>query len=109
MGLAVGGGGFHGGRGGGPGFPGAGSGGRGAGGAGSTGSAGNYLCNRCGRTGHSMKYCPTLGDPRFDPEMRLMNIPKAGRKKVASLEGIDTAHKTVSCFSNSNLAKACIV
>jgi hypothetical protein len=54
-----------------------------------------FLCNRCQRTGHIAKFCPTLGDARFDPEIRLMNVPKTGRKTVSSLEGIDTSTATV--------------
>lgn len=55
----------------------------------------NYTCTRCGKSGHNAKYCPTLGDPSYDPEIRLLNIPKVSRKKVTSLDGIDTSNKKV--------------
>jgi hypothetical protein len=58
-------------------------------------TAGGYTCNRCGKTGHIAKYCPTVGDASFDPEIRLMNVPKTGRKVVSSLDGIDTSTSTV--------------
>ncbi len=58
-------------------------------------AGGGYACTRCGKTGHNMKYCPTNGDPAFDPEIRLMNIPKNSKRRVASLEGVDTNNKTV--------------
>lgn len=61
--------------------------------------AGGYPCTRCGRLGHSAKYCNTIGDPKYDPAIYLQNIPKAARKRVTSLEGIDTAHKTVRSSS----------
>lgn len=57
--------------------------------------SGGYACIRCGKTGHLVKFCPTIGDPRFDPEIRLTNIPKFSRKKVTSLEGVDTSNKMV--------------
>jgi hypothetical protein len=57
--------------------------------------AGAYTCNRCQKTGHYAKFCPTLGDPSFDPEIRLMNVPRTGRKVVNTLEGIDTTMSTV--------------
>lgn len=55
----------------------------------------NYHCHRCGQSGHYIKYCPTNGDPNFDPVNRLLNVPQANRKKLTNLEGIDTANKTV--------------
>ena len=59
------------------------------------GGGGGYTCNRCGKTGHIAKFCPTVGDAAFDPEIRLMNVPRTGRKTVSSLEGIDTSMSTV--------------
>lgn len=59
----------------------------------------NYVCNRCGKPGHNVKYCPTNGDPNFDPEIRLLNIPKVARRKVTSLDGIDTTNKKVMIYS----------
>jgi len=53
------------------------------------------ICNRCHKTGHYAKYCPTIGDAAFDPEVRLMNVPRTGRKTVTTLEGIDTSMSTV--------------
>lgn len=58
----------------------------------------NYVCNRCGKPGHNVKYCPTNGDPNFDPEIRLLNIPKVARRKVTSLDGIDITNKKVISY-----------
>lgn len=54
-----------------------------------------YTCHRCGQQGHYIKFCPTNGDPNFDPVNRLLNVPMANRKKFTNLEGVDTANKTV--------------
>lgn len=56
----------------------------------------NYPCNRCKKMGHHFKYCPTIGDPSYDQEQHLSNIPKATRNKVKALEGLDITGKTVS-------------
>ena len=81
-------------------------------------AGGGYACTRCGKTGHNMKYCPTNGDPAFDPEIRLMNIPKNSKRRVASLEGVDTNNKTVvensdgtfEIFESSGLEKlGCVI
>lgn len=88
----------RGGRGGGFGGPGGGFGGGGGGGPGFNkppGASNTYICNRCQKPGHTAKFCPTNGDPAFDPEIRLMNVPRTGRKTVSSLEGIDTSMSTV--------------
>jgi hypothetical protein len=61
-----------------------------------------YVCSRCGKSGHNVKYCPTNGDPNFDPEIRLLNIPKVSRRKVASLEGIDISNKKVMSVTGSH-------
>ena len=42
-----------------------------------------------------MKFCPTLGDPTYDTDNRLVNIPKNTILTVESLEGIDTTNKMV--------------
>eukprot|EP00601_Ochromonadales_sp_CCMP2298_P003967 CAMPEP_0173182952 /NCGR_PEP_ID=MMETSP1141-20130122/8128_1 /TAXON_ID=483371 /ORGANISM="non described non described, Strain CCMP2298" /LENGTH=406 /DNA_ID=CAMNT_0014106113 /DNA_START=25 /DNA_END=1242 /DNA_ORIENTATION=+ len=57
--------------------------------------AGGFLCNRCLKPGHIAKHCPTSGNTAFDPEIRLMNVPRTGRRKVSTLEGIDTTTSTV--------------
>ncbi len=57
-----------------------------------------YICNRCGQAGHFIKFCPTNNDPTFDstmPGIRLLNVPVASRKKLASIEGIDTTNTIV--------------
>lgn len=54
-----------------------------------------YVCSRCSKPGHYVKFCPTNGDPAFDPEMKLMNIPKNSRRKVTNLDGVDVTNKTV--------------
>lgn len=59
------------------------------------GAANTYICNRCQKPGHTAKFCPTNGDPAFDPEIRLMNVPRTGRKTVSTLDGIDTSMSTV--------------
>ena len=60
------------------------------------GHGGNtYTCTRCGEKGHQMKYCPTLNDPAFDTDNRLMNIPKNTILTVDTLEGIDVTNKMV--------------
>lgn len=59
------------------------------------GAPNTYTCNRCQKTGHIAKFCPTIGDASYDPEIRLMNVPRTGRKTVSSLEGIDTSMSTV--------------
>jgi hypothetical protein len=77
--------------------------GRGGGGGGGSGHGGSTLpppggfqCYRCGKKGHNMRYCPTIGDPKFDPEFKLMNVPRASRKKVNNLAGVDITNKMVS-------------
>ena len=59
-----------------------------------------YMCHRCGQTGHYIKYCPTNGDPTFDPTNRLLNVPQASRKKLANLEGVDVTNTTVVLVCN---------
>lgn len=72
--------------------PGRGGPGRGGGG----GGRGTLICTRCGDSGHLNKYCPTIGDPKYDPAeySRIANIPKALRATVESLDGIDMTNKT---------------
>jgi len=55
----------------------------------------SYTCHRCGQNGHYIKFCPTNGDPTFDPVNRLLNVPQANRKKFTNIEGVDTANKTI--------------
>jgi hypothetical protein len=58
----------------------------------------NHLaCQRCGEMGHKDRYCPTIGDPNYDPVeyQRLSNVPKALRTTVDSIEGLDLTNKTV--------------
>ena len=31
-----------------------------------------YSCTRCGKRGHTPKYCPTIGDPAFDEDMYVL-------------------------------------
>ena len=45
-----------------------------------------------------MKFCPTLGDPSYDTDVRLVNIPKNTILTVDNLEGIDTTNKMVLTF-----------
>lgn len=63
---------------------------------GSGGGRGAMICTRCGDAGHLNKYCPTIGDPKYDPAeySRIANIPKALRTTVESLDGIDMTNKT---------------
>ena len=81
-------------------------GGRGGRGAGAYGkpppTSGGYICNRCQKTGHIAKFCPTIGDSTYDPEIRLMNVPRTGRKRVTTLEGIDTSMSTVIQHSDGS-------
>lgn len=58
-------------------------------------ASGNYTCNRCQKMGHIAKNCPTIGDSSYDPEIRLMNVPRTGRKRVTTLNNIDTSMFTV--------------
>eukprot|EP01034_Spumella_vulgaris_P035392 gene35392-43639_t len=41
-----------------------------------------WPCPRCGERTHSERFCPTTGDPAFDPAIRLHNVPRNGRKVV---------------------------
>ena len=78
-------------------------GGRGFGPSGGGGGSSNtYVCNRCLKPGHIMKFCPTKDNAAYDQEIRLMNVPRTGRKKVSSLEGIDTSMCTVIQLSDGS-------
>lgn len=68
--------------------------GRGGGGRGYSGPN-SYSCTRCGLKGHQMKFCPTIGDPKYDTDNRLVNIPKNTILTVDNLDGIDTTNKMV--------------
>jgi len=56
----------------------------------------SQLCSRCGNSGHVFRYCPTIGDPNYDPAEynRIANIPKLLRNTVDSIDGIDMTNKT---------------
>lgn len=60
----------------------------------------NYPCTRCKKSGHFAKNCPTIGDPSYDTEQRLSNVPKTTITKVSNLDGVDTTGKQVSAFFN---------
>ena len=65
-------------------------------GRGGMGGRGSMICTRCGESGHLNKYCPTVGDPKYDPveHSRIANIPRALRTTVDTLDGIDMTNKT---------------
>lgn len=62
-------------------------------------SAASYLCRRCGKMGHFLNQCPTQGDPAYDkPGLgggKLYAVSTGSRKKVTSLDNIDTKSNTV--------------
>lgn len=66
-------------------------------------SAASYFCRRCGKTGHFLNQCPTQGDPSYDkPGMgggKLYAVSTGSRKKVTSLDNIDTKSNTVNTNS----------
>ncbi len=59
----------------------------------------NHPCTRCKQLGHSAQHCPTIGDPSYDPQLRLSNIPNSSRIVVQDLTGIDVTNKTVILMS----------
>ena len=60
-------------------------------------------CRRCGKSGHFISNCPTLNDPTFDKAgqqagNKLYAVSTGSRKKVASLDNIDTKSNTVITY-----------
>ena len=69
------------------------------------GTAGpGYVCQRCGKPGHFVNRCPTNGDEKYDKQKtqanKLFAVSTGSKKKVTSLDNIDTKSNTVNIICN---------
>ena len=77
--------------------------GRPAGGGGGMSGQSSGTCRRCGKPGHFINNCPTQNDPNFDKSgqpvgNKLYAVSTGSRKKVTTLDNIDTKSNTVITY-----------